>query len=80
MRCKHDESYEIAVDYASTERYQRRPDGTTGWDQGDPVPYGTFVFYCFHCSFQRLYNSNTKRPKWLAERIATLGIKALDRS
>lgn len=77
MHCKHDDDYEIVVDYASTERFHRSPDGTTYWEEGDPVLYGTFAFYCFQCGFQKQYNSNAKRPKWLSERIAMLGVTAL---
>lgn len=77
MTCKHDEHYEIGVDYLSVQTFERKPDGETAWDDGSPTLYGTFSFHCHVCGLFRHFRSDTKRPQWLAARIAALGIDAL---
>lgn len=57
MKCKHDEEYEIAVDYMSVHSFERRADGSVHDEEGDAEPYGTFMFYCRRCGFNRLYGS-----------------------
>lgn len=76
MACDHSEYYEIGVDYLSIERFTME-NGKADSREGDPTPYGTFTFHCHQCGFNHLYRSDSKRPKWLSKRIATLNVKAL---
>ena len=77
MACDHSEHYEIGVDYLAIQSFKRNPGGSTEWDEGSPSLYGTFSFRCHQCGYNHLFRLDSKRPKWLAERIATLRIDAL---